>query len=384
MNMRIKIHIFSRNLLFILFVVYFSQGLLYETGTLVSQSCLLFIILISGAYFVKTLLIKERKSRFFRAWLLLLILNTIGFIFTMNFEPLHVNMFKNVLLCSLSFFPFYYYAQHGFVEQKHFIYLFITMLVITVFQFYNTMNNLIELQKRDDVVNNIAYSFVALIPFLFLIKKNKLISGALLAIILFYIILGNKRGAIVVSGVGSIIYIYYQLRTVEKRNRFKGYAIVLILITALGFFAYKTYQNNEYLIARMTAMTEGDSSLRNVIYANIFNSWVNSDNILNFFFGYGFAGSLKLSGGSFAHNDWLEMLSNFGLTGVLVYLFLFVAVAKTIRNNKLATDKKILLTAIASMWFATSLFSMWYTSLNAVFYVMLLGYIIGSEKQIKN
>jgi len=133
----------------------------------------------------------------------------------------------------------------------------------------------------------------------------------------------------VVSGVGSIIYIYYQLRTVEKRNRFKGYAIVLILITALGFFAYKTYQNNEYLIARMTAMAEGDSSLRNVIYANIFNSWVNSDNILNFFFGYGFAGSLKLSGGSFAHNDWLEMLSNFGLTGVLVYLFLFVAVAKT-------------------------------------------------------
>jgi len=34
------------------------------------------------------------------------------------------------------------------------------------------MNNLIELQKRDDVVNNIAYSFVALIPFLFLIKKT--------------------------------------------------------------------------------------------------------------------------------------------------------------------------------------------------------------------
>lgn len=93
----------------------------------------------------------------------------------------------------------------------------------------------------------------------------------------------------------------------------------------------------------MENMLEGNVSGRDRIYANIFNGWLDSDNFINLLFGYGFAGSRLLSGsGHFAHNDWLELLSNFGLLGVTIYIVLFYSASKFIRNNKWGSDKKII------------------------------------------
>ena len=102
---------------------------------------------------------------------------------------------------------------------------------------------------------------------------------------------------------------------------------------------------------------------------------------MNVIFGYGFAGSLKLSGtGSYAHNDWLELLSNYGLIGVLLYFILFIFAIKEITNKNRKIDKQILMYTIIGMWFSTTLFSMWYTAITSSIQVILIAYLIGYKQ----
>ncbi len=379
--MKIKTHSFLRNLLLSLFVLYNAQGVFYPVGTFISQLCLFLIILISSYYLIKNWASKEKKKNFLIAWTLLLIVNVLGFIITANFDHNHVSMFKNTLICSLTFYPFFYYGRHDFIKANHFLWFLYSMLLVTVLQFYSTTASLMEEQNRENVVNNVAYMFVLLIPFVFLIRKNKLLSIATLGIISLFIILGNKRGALITAAVGVIFYAFYQLRTVEKHNRVKGYTLFFIFFTVLGYFIYQFFESNEFLINRMIQLSEGNTSYRTANYTAIINTWVNSGNFLNIFFGFGFASSIQITGIHFAHNDWLELLSNFGLLGVFVYLLIFVSALSYLRRNRWEINKKILLLTILAMWFMTSLYSMWYTSLGASLNVMLLGYLFGSKKK---
>lgn len=372
-----------RNLLFTLLIIYSLQGVLYSQGSVISQSSLFLYYLICGAYFVKVMISKQKGSMFLNAWTALLIINILGYIFTGNYSR-DLGMFKGVLMSLLSFYPFYYLSGTGELKSKHLIYFLFILIPTSIASFYyNRTMILSELSyDRIDIVNNAAYSFVNLISFVFLIKKNRLFSVAIMLVLLFFIIQGGKRGAILVGAIGLIMYIYYQMRTVNKKYRLRGYILISIAAFVLGYFAYDMFISNEFLISRMENMLEGNVSGRDRIYANIFNGWLDSDNFINLLFGYGFAGSRLLSGsGHFAHNDWLELLSNFGLLGVTIYIVLFYSASKFIRNNKWGSDKKIIFITIMGMWFVTTLFSMGYTSMGGYLKAIMLGYLIGSKNK---
>lgn len=367
-----------------LIVIYFSQGVFYATGSIISQLCLFSFLAISGLYLIKLLLTRRKKDLFFKAWTALLLINILGFVFTGYLSnPYHFGMFKGILISSLPFYPIYYFAQKNILRSKYLIVFFFVMLIISIFQFYYNREQILleRISGNEDVVNNAAYMFVNLIPFVFLIKKNKIISLLSMLILVFFIIQGSKRGAIFTGSVGVLIYIYYQLRTIEKKHRVKGYFITAIGIVALGYFIYNFYLENEFLSYRMQTMLEGNSSQRDRIYFDIFSGWYNSPNIINLIFGFGFAGSQQLATGSFAHNDWLELLSNFGLLGISIYLMLFYSAYKLIRYSQWDSDKRIIFVCVVAMWFLVTLFSMAYTSTEGYLQAIMLAYLIGSEKR---
>lgn len=379
--MRKLLHI--RNLLFALLIIYSLQGVLYTQGSIISQGSLFLYYAISGFYFVKVIITKHKKNMFLNAWTALLIINILGYIFTANYSR-DLGMFKGVLMSLLSFYPFYYMSRNGELKSKHLIYLLFILIPVTISSFYfNRIQVLSELSyERIDIVNNIAYNFVSLIPLVFLIKKNRLLSVSVMLVLIFFIIQGGKRGAIVVGALGLLMYIYYQMRIVNKKYKVRGYILISIVAVVIGYFAYDMFISNEYLISRMEQMVEGNVSGRDQIYANIFNGWLNSDSLPKLLFGYGFAGSRQLSGtGNFAHNDWLELLSNFGLLGVSIYIVLFYSIFKIIRYSNWKADKNILFLTIMGMWFTTTLFSMAYTSMGGYLNAMMLAYLLGSRSK---
>lgn len=373
---------YSRDSLFLLFVLYYLLNLVRSEGSMYSQFFIVAIVLISGIYFLKTLINKDNWGLFFSAWTFFVLLNIIGFIFSSDLsERQSLDMFKNISVCMLSFYPFYYFAKKGDLKTNHLLRFFFVLLPIIILEFYSTGAMLLYERDIENVVNNRAYLFVSVMPFVFLIKNKKLISGALMIIIMLLIIQGAKRGAIIAGSIGLLVYFYYLLKTIEKSNKYLGYLGVVLTLIALIFFSYKTYLNNEFVLGRMTSVLEGDTSNRYYLYLTIFDKWFYSTNIWNLLFGFGFGGSLEITMGGFAHSDWLELLASFGITGILAYLFLFYAAFKVNIHNKWMIDKKILMLTITIIWFFVSLISMVYTTLYYFTFSILFGYLIGNENK---
>lgn len=233
-----------------------------------------------------------------------------------------------------------------------------------------------------DVVNNLAYVFVNLIPFVFLFRQRRILSALLMLILMIFIIQGAKRGAIFAGAIGLVMYFILQVKTVERHKRIKEYTIILLITFILAFLTYKAFINNAFALDRIVGFTDDNFSRRDVIYKEVFLKWFNSDSLLNLVFGYGFAGSLQLTGGAYAHNDWLELLSSFGIIGIALYIALFYSAIKEIKNNSRERNETILMITIVVLWGFTSFVSMWYTSLGVYNQAMLLGYLIGKREQV--
>lgn len=74
-------------LLLLLIIIHLFHRIIDMSGSvLLAHSSFLVIVAISFFYFINTLLMKSSKPLFFKAWLVLLLINSFGFIFTANFS----------------------------------------------------------------------------------------------------------------------------------------------------------------------------------------------------------------------------------------------------------------------------------------------------------
>lgn len=374
-------------LLLILIIIYFAQGPFYPEGSIISRMSLLLILMISGVYWIKTLLLKSTKSGFYIAWTILLLVNIFGYIFTGDLtSDFNFGEIKNMLLVALPFYPFYYFSERREIQNKQLIWFFIIMLIVSIADYIFNRNSIMSQRYlyNDDLVNNVSYNFVRLIPFVMLIKDKKTISMVLSFIIMFFIIQGAKRGAIVSGVVGFIFIAYFHLKTIDKKHKNRNTIIVVLGVILLSIVGYKFFQQNEFLVQRMQLMVEGDSSGRDIIYPNLFYAWFNSDSFKILLFGHGFGSSITLSGtGNMAHNDWLEILSSLGILGIFVYLSLFILSIKIPLKEHWEIDKKIMMLTIVGLWFFISLFSMFYNNPSSVILTILIGYLLGFHSNNK-
>lgn len=370
-----------RDFLFVLIAVYFSQGWLYANGSIIAKVVLFMIMVISGFFFIKSLLQKRNKNLFFLMLTVLIILNVFGFILSGHYN--WFNRFKTILTALLPFYPFYYFAQKGVLREKDLRNFFLVILPVFIFNFYLSKESILmrlNLAEDASVVNNEAYRFVFILPFLFAFNQKKLLSFLVLFVILFFVIQGAKRGALIAGLFGTIIFAFYQLRIEYKNSSFKDYIVPIISLSALTLFFLDFYQNNDFLVARMNNIEKGEWSNRDMIYTNLFNAWYYSDNFIHILFGFGFGESRNLSGsGHWAHSDWLELLSNYGIFGITVYLLMFLSAIKYAGNKMIEKNKRFMMLTIISIWVVTSSISMNYTSDNGLFQSVLLAYLFGTN-----
>src|SRR5690606_15264429 len=123
---------------------YFSQGILYSQGGIISQSTLLAILIIGFYYFIKSLLLKVSNNYFAKVWSVFLLLNIVGFILTGSISnESHFGMLKGVLLTLISFYPFYYLSRNNIDITRYFIVFFIIMIPLAIAQFYTNQASII-------------------------------------------------------------------------------------------------------------------------------------------------------------------------------------------------------------------------------------------------
>lgn len=369
------------------------QGFLYTSGSIISQGILLVILAVGCMCFIFTLLHKNIpvSAVMFALFFLMLSLTYVvspKIQYGWKYEAIGVvstfGQFKNASAFSLLFFIGYYSGVRQNVSRKTISAVFFMLLVTAVIMFFHSKGRLLLELNREAVTVNAAYKFVVLIPFLPLVMsylKNGYVRMGIIVAMISLIIMGSKRGAILCMLASSVFILYYYLR----HTRLSVQRIITILLVVLlgGAFIFYSIEQNEYLTGRLEKMDESGIGTRNIAYLELWKHWCLESSNFAYFFGNGTSASISVWG-NYAHNDWLELLTDNGLLGVVMYLSVFLSFFLLIRRSLLPLDCKLSMYLCLLIWFLQTCFSMGYTDVGNGVYTLLLGILTGKNVTIQN
>ena len=369
------------------------QGILFQSGSLLTQGLLLLFLLMGAWGLINMIIQSTPNPRFVKVWAVFFFLLTITYIISPKtvygaaVESIGTattfGQYKNICFVILSFFAMYYFGRRSKVTDKYLFVLGIVLVLTAILRYFYSLQILQLESTREEFQNNAAYCIVAIIPFipfLFKQKRMKLLAGVLSIVLIGLVLNAAKRGAIVSLIVALGFTAIYLLRR-SKMKPFNQFMLIALVVGVAAFMYYFSLQN-EFLMDRIDDTREGNIGTREVAYAMLWQHWVDAD-IFHQIFGYGLMQTVNVWGNT-AHNDWLELLTDNGVVGVVVYLLFFIYLFKYIRrmsNNPTLQLGAYLATIILLV---KTLFSMGYTDFVNVPLVLAIGLFVGRNESEKN
>lgn len=370
-----------------LWCLYYLQGILYSSGGIISRGVLLIIMLLSLYYMVVSFR-KYKMPTFLKTVAVFVGMFIVYFlasyvdptpIYTYTLRPVTAwGTLKYVLMSLPPIYAYYHFGRKGLLTEHNIPKYIICLLCLTTLMFIRQQSlNLAESMsmgsEQEEFTNNIAYNFLGLMPlFVFLYKKPTLQYVALIYAMVF-ILLGMKRGAILIGILCVIYFIYQSYKSANRKLRRRIVALSVVALVGFAYFASDFMASSDYFQKRVEETMAGDSSGRDRIYSTLFEYILSRNSIGAILFGEGINYTVVIAG-QYAHNDWLELGVNMGLLGIFIYIIYFVALGINTLNvrkyNKTVFASFMLCYVIM---FASSLFSMSYSSLS-IGITMALGY----------
>lgn len=372
-----------------LWCLYYLQGILYPSGSIISQGVLLLLLMLS-VYYAFISFSKYKLPTFIKAVTVFVGMFVVYFLVSyLDSTPIYVNFtmeqrvtafgaLKNVLISLLPIFSYYHFSRKGLLTEHNIsLYLFCLIILTTIMFIRQQSLNLAEAMsvgsEQEEFTNNIAYDFLGLIPLVVFLHKKPTLQYVALIYIVVFILLGMKRGAILV-GIACIPYFIFQsYKNANKKLRKRIVALTALALLGLVYFASYFISSSDYFQYRLETTMEGNSSGRDFIYSTLYEHILSRDSIGTIIFGEGINHTVVIAG-KYAHNDWLELGINMGLLGVLVYIIYFLTLGINTFNAR-KHDQTIFASLLLCcvVMFSTTLFSMSYNSLS-IGITMALGY----------
>ena len=376
-------------ILVVLFTVYYLQGALYPSGSIVSQGILLIYLLFGIYCFVKAFSNRATPSCVM-IWSAFFLMQGLCFLISpkevvgMKNEAIGrvatFNQFKEIATFMLTLLIGYYYSYRNKTSEKYIFWFGIIFFLSSIVQYYYSLSQLM-MKYGEETTNNAGYTMLTVVPYLPIVFKRKRILGIIMAVVIVaFVMWSAKRGALMCLAGAALFALFYYLKT--HKVRLKTILGITLLLLVVGYFVYQQYLDNEYLQSRMEATMEGKSSNRDVAYSQLFNHWLNETNPFLFLFGNGTAQTITVWG-NYGHNDWLELLIDNGLVGALVYFAMFVATISYIRKARLSKLNKLSAYLCVLILFMQSCFSMGFSDGGSGVHILLLGVIIGNNEKEK-
>lgn len=296
---------------------------------------------------------------------------------------------QNILTSLLPIYAFYLFTRKGQLTTYviRFWYWFFFAIAIFTFNQYDNrrLQELLELGSSiTEFTNNYGYLFLCLIPGLSFFPK-KIMQYLGIALCMFYVMGAYKRGAIILCAICFIYFIYFQLVKSSSRKKWIVFLLSGLTIIYAMVIVDDALQNSSYFNNRLEMTLEGDSNGREFIYTSILDAYQNDKFFYSFILGHGADSTVALTG-SKAHNDWLEILYNQGILGILAYLLFWYSFYMLLKASKIVgKEVHLALSLVGIVMFGRSLFSMSYAD-TPIFCSIVLGYCIGviDNKKLKN
>lgn len=373
--------------------MYNVQGIIYPEGGIISIFFLLFCCFISFYYLIK--LIKEEKFPYFLKGILRLfaLMTVYGLIMMVSGEKYYifgneVSSFiylKTLFISILPIFPLYHFTIRGLLRLEtlqKWLFIFCIVVVLTMIkQFLAVQTMLFEQGSVADESNlNVGYLFLALMPSVYLFKRIS-VSFLVAIFCLIFVIIAMKRGAI---AIGAFCMALFIITSLKKNNQSTKLVTLFLTFVLLGvvvwFFEYKMATSDYFLIRLENTISGDDTSGRDTIFSTLWNHFLDN-NIIYQLIGEGANATLKVAG-IYAHNDWLEILTNQGLFGVFLYLLYWFNFAQTVqieKRNKNELSVNILKMSFVILFLKT-FFSMAISDMS-IYANCLIAFALGYRKQ---
>lgn len=299
------------------------------------------------------------------------------------------NYLKKIYNSLLPIYFFYYYTRIGVLNENNIKKLVCFFLFLALLEYMANEYSCIKAIEsmnfdvdKSEIVNNMGYGFLALFPSMVLFNKNRTLQYVALMYIMVFVLLGLKRGAILISFICLLFFLWKNLRNQTRLRTIGTIVMSLVVIISVVFLIQYLIENNVFFYARVNDTLNGNSSGRDYLYETCIDHFLYHTNDIQLFFGSGAMATLYVTRVNYAHNDWLELAVNQGLLGVFVYLFYWIAFVRLIlhvKNNEI----KFILELIFIICFLQTFFSMSYSSMN-IYSTSMLGYCLGRSYMPSN
>ena len=286
----------------------------------------------------------------------------------------------------LPIYAFYFFGRNEKINPTWFALIFILFFLDAYLLYYhNRMMQFEKLLNADEgFINNTGYAWAALLPVIVFLDKKKFLQYISIALVMLFVMLCIKRGAIVISIVGIVYFIFKSMNKAKASQK----VLILMISIILGYFILQLFnsliESNDLFAMRFERTLEGDSSGRNDIYSFFLNYLFSAENGMHIFWGNGAFATVRLRGIE-AHNDWLEYAIDMGILGLLVYAFFWVSVWKNYYFcSKNGVDNQVLLAMgmVIIMNFIRSFISMSFDNL-FFFSAAVIGYTMAMADNLR-
>lgn len=366
----------------ILYSLYYLQGILYDRG-LFSLIAISLLLLLGIFFCIKTFIVDSTRPRPLVTIFIFLSLVTVSYILSPKYvksshelQPLSTFIqFKDLLIFFLSIFTGYQIGLTNRLKNSQLIICCTVFFILAILYFIRMNAILYAITHRNEITNNAGYFFVAILPyFILLLKEKKILGWLFIAVSVIFITYTFKRGAIIIT---AVILIYVSTVGNSKKSiSLKGILFAFVLMSCAVYFFLTVMESSEFMAQRVRATLAGDSSSRDTLYSYLWNEWLNAD-VLHQLFGFGMSQTVTFAG-NYAHNDWLEILINYGFFGVILYACILVQLFKYRKNLNYNKWFKLCYTSIMLTWIMKTLFSMG-IGVPESLSIILLGSLIGNS-----
>ena len=249
---------------------------------------------------------------------------TIITVFTGLFvESQSLSLYLSVPTCFLSYFAFSYIAKNV-PSNKLMLSAYILVGALLLAYLYNYRNVYLISMAR----NNAVYIVLLLLP-LVMLNKNRVFTILMSVLILIAVASSAKRTGTVAGFLGFLVYLFFVFRNDEK-NAFIKKIVIIIALVVVADFLHGSFINS-LVFERLSAIDEDDGSRIDVMKTTF--SLIKESNITSLFLGHGWNkvvvdSPIQLS----AHNDFLEVIYDFGLITFGFYLAFIIQILKLTKH----------------------------------------------------
>ena len=283
-----------------------------------------------------------------------------------------------IVFAMMPFFPLlisYLYFRKYELDKAFYIAFFLSFLVISFryLQIYQTAHFNADTQ-------HIGVSYFALVTFpLVLLHPSKTVRIAAWIITLLIVTSSIKRGGLIAFSAGAVVYMVCKQYVSPKKWLWSFILLLLAFIVFSASLIYAISYFESEILDRIARSRDDQGSGRLEIWKMVIDDISRSDTF-SLVCGHGYLSVCNLTNneGLPAHNDFLEVLYDFGLTGIVLYGIAWLSlVGKTLRMLREKSELAPVMALMVSVFFILSMISIVIYYFQITYILLFIGTVIG-------